>query len=161
MTHPLNCYDYVTVRYDRVREILGNDAAGVFQRATVAATRRVEELVSTLHVSVGPIDVATDVKIDVKRVEHNVTALGDRATVVELSWTAARATKLFPVMDAMLTVFPLSPTETQVDLVGHYHPPLGVVGSVIDAVVGHRLARASVLRFVQEVSRQIEAEARS
>jgi len=160
MTHPrhLNCYDYATVDYDRVREILGVDASGLFHRATVAAARRVEEIVSTLHVSVGPIDVAADVKIDIRRVVHNVTALGDRSTLVELSWTAARSAKLFPVMDAMLTVYPLSRAETQLDLVGYYHPPLGVVGNVIDAVVGHRLARASVLRFVQEVARQIESE---
>jgi hypothetical protein len=160
MTQPreLTCYDYVTVRYDRVSDLLGSDAAPLFQRATVAAARRAGTLVASLHVSVGPIEVAADIKFDVRRVTDKVTALGDRSTIVDLSWTAARGAAFFPVMDATLAVFPLSPTETQLDLVGHYRPPLGVVGNAIDAIVGHRIARASVQRFVQEVARQIEAE---
>lgn len=160
MTQPreLTAYDYVIVAYDRVSELLGTDAARLFERATVAAARRAGGLIASLHVNIGPIEVAADIKFDVRSVTDKVSALGEHSTIVDLTWTAARGASFFPVMDAQLTVFPLSRTETQLDLLGHYVPPIGVVGNLIDAVVGHRIARASVLRFVQEVARQIEAD---
>ena len=56
------------------------------------------------------------------------------------------------------SVYPLSAHETQIDLHGRYRPPLGVVGDAVDALVGHRLAEASVLRFVADSATRINAE---
>jgi hypothetical protein len=154
----LSCYEYVTVPYDRVREALRSDAGGIFQRATTTAATRARDLVATLHVNVGALQIGADIAIDVRRVTEDVTALGERSTRVELAWTAARGAGLFPAMDATLTIYPLSRDETQLDLLGRYRPPLGAVGSAIDAIVGHRLAQASVLRFVQEVAARLVAE---
>jgi hypothetical protein len=55
-------------------------------------------------------------------------------------------------MSATLFVYPLTKTETQLDFVGQYEPPLGKLGDVVDAVVGHRIAEASVHRFVADVA---------
>jgi len=156
----LTCYEYTRVPYDRVIEILRADASGLFQRATAAAATRAEEVVATLHVSVGGLEVGADVKIEVRSITENVSALGERATSVALAWKAARNVGLFPSMEAILSVYPLSRTETQLDLLGHYLPPFGAIGSAIDALVGHRVAQASVLRFVQDVAASLEAELR-
>jgi iron-sulfur cluster repair protein YtfE (RIC family) len=61
-------------------------------------------------------------------------------------------------MEATLVVYPLSRTETQLELSGRYRPPLGVLGSAVDAAWGHRIAKASVLRFVQELAAQLTKE---
>jgi hypothetical protein len=154
----LHCYQYVTVPYDDVADALARDAIGLFQRATASATSRASELASTLRVSVGALEVGADVKIEVRGVHDKVSALGERRTELELAWTAASAAGLFPSMEATLSVYPISAHETQIDLNGRYRPPLGVVGNALDALVGHRLAEASVLRFVQDMATRLQAE---
>jgi hypothetical protein len=62
-------------------------------------------------------------------------------------------------MTATLDVYALGPGETQVDFHGEYVPPLGVVGTAIDALVGHRIAQATVHRFVQEVAERLRLDA--
>ena len=43
-------------------------------------------------------------------------------------------------------------TETQLDFEGDYEPPLGLIGNAVDSVIGHRIAEASVHRFVTDVA---------
>lgn len=61
-------------------------------------------------------------------------------------------------MEAQLSVWPLTETETQLEIVGAYDPPLGLVGDAFDAAVGRRIAEATVLRFLDEVAAQIRKE---
>ena len=154
----LRCYEYVNVGYDAVREALQRDAAGIFQRATATATSRAHELGSTLRVSVGAVEIGADVEIAVRQVNEKLSPLGDRKTELELMWSAASAAGLFPSMEATLSIYPLSAHETQIDFHGHYRPPLGAVGKALDALVGRRIAEASVLRFVQEIAACLSAE---
>jgi hypothetical protein len=154
----LHCYQYVNVPYETVRDALQRDALGIFQRATASATSRAEELAATLRVGVGALEIGADVKIAVRAVNEKVSALGDRRTDLEIAWTAAKAAGLFPYMEATLSVYPLSSRESQIDLYGRYRPPLGVVGTALDAMVGHRIAEASVLRFVQDIAARVNAE---
>ena len=154
----LRCYQYVTVEYERVRDALRRDAVGIFQRATATAASRAEQLASTLRVSVGALEMGANVQIVVRDMTDKQSPLGDRRTEIELTWSATSAAALFPSMEATLTIYPLSAHETQLDLHGRYRPPLGAVGQALDALVGHRIAEASVLRFVQEVAARINAE---
>jgi hypothetical protein len=154
----LHCYQYVNVDYAAVRNALHRDALGIFQRATATAISRASELFSTLHVSLGALEIGVDVRIAVRAVNDKVTALGDHKTELELSWTATNGAALFPSMEATLSVYALSSQETQLDLHGRYRPPLGVVGNALDALVGHRIAEASVLRFVQGVATRLSTE---
>jgi hypothetical protein len=61
-------------------------------------------------------------------------------------------------MRAELSVYPLTATETQLDFAGRYEPPLGALGSAMDAMVGHRIAEASVHRFLQDVAAYLRRE---
>jgi hypothetical protein len=58
-------------------------------------------------------------------------------------------------MRAELAVYPLTSTETQLDFQGVYEPPLGALGKAVNAVVGHRIAEASVHRFVSNVAQYL------
>jgi hypothetical protein len=78
---------------------------------------------------------------------------------ISLSWQAEKHAALFPVMSAELSVYPLSSGETQLDLLGRYQPPMGPLGTAIDALVGHRVAEATVHRFLQDVADYLKPQA--
>lgn len=159
MTHdPLRAYDYVNHPYRRVRQVLLDDAVGLFQRATTVATSRAASLHAQLHARLGPFDVAADVEIRVTSIEETHSPLGGPATRVALEWSALRHPGAFPVMQATLTLYALTETETQLELEGAYQPPLGLVGKAVDAIVGRRIADASVLCFIQEVATRLREE---
>jgi hypothetical protein len=149
----IRCYDYVNHPYARVRDALRNDALSVFQSATKAAASRAQSVAAELHVDVGGVGVKADVKITVKKIEEKVRdAAPAPATRLLLEWEAAKMPRLFPLMKAELSVYPLTGTETQLDFLGVYQPPFGVAGKAMNALAGHRIAEASVHRFVSDVA---------
>ena len=60
--------------------------------------------------------------------------------------------RLFPLMKGELSVYPLTSSETQLDFSGIYEPPFGTVGKTMNAIVGHRIAEASMHRFIADVA---------
>jgi hypothetical protein len=159
-SHELHCYDYVNHPYTVVRDALRADLGGLFERATKSATRRAHELAANLKVDLGVLEIGTDVVMDVPGVEERDEGPAGRThtTFIELRWRAARAAALFPSMQAELIVYPLSKDETQIELHGRYTPPLGAVGSALDSLIGHRVADASVHRFVTDVANLLRDE---
>ncbi len=154
----VRCYDYVTVPYGRVRDLLHSDAAGIFARATATANDRARELVATLRLNVGPAEVGVDVRLEITGITDEVTAVGDPRTRLDFSWQATRSAGWFPTMEATLSAYPLSAQETQLDLHGRYRPPLGTLGTAVDATVGHRVAEATVLRLLRDLRTAIITE---
>ena len=149
----IRSYDYVNQPYERVRDALKQSAVAVFQAATKAAASRAQAVASELHVDFGGISVKTDIHISVRSVEEKVVELASTPLLrLQLEWEAATAPRLFPFMKAELSVYPLTSTETQLDFFGMYEPPFGAVGKTLNAIVLHRIAEASVHRFVAEVS---------
>jgi hypothetical protein len=55
-------------------------------------------------------------------------------------------------MKANLSIYPITATETQLDFNGLYEPPLGPLGKAVNAIIGRRIAEASVHRFVSDVA---------
>jgi hypothetical protein len=154
----VRCYDYVTVPYERVRDLLRSDASTIFSRATTNAADRARELMATLRVNVGPVEVGVDVQLRISGITDETTATGDPRTRLDFTWQAAQGAGFFPTMDATLSVYPLSSRETQLDLHGRYRPPLGTVGNALDAAVGHRVAEATLLRLLRDVRTVIITE---
>jgi hypothetical protein len=149
----IHVYDYVNLPYETVRERLTGDAAGVFRNATKVAAERARTIASELRVNIAGIEVSKEIAIKVNSVE-DVPASGrtSQKTKISLEWEAADMPRLFPLMRAELFVYPLTSSETQLDLDGRYDPPLGVLGEVMDSVVGHRIAEASVHQFIRDVA---------
>src|ERR1700693_4654997 len=114
----IRCYDYVNHPYEQVRDALRQDAITVFQSATKAAASRAQSIASELHVDVGGIGVKSDIRISVKNVEEKVFGMSTPATRLLLEWEAATMPRLFPFMKAELSIYPLTATETQLDLWG-------------------------------------------
>lgn len=159
----IRCYQYVTRPYSRVSEILTKDPVGFLRRATAAAAMRAEDLVGQMKVDIAGIEVDRDVALDVTLVDTTTkppAALALPAMALSITWHAAKRASLFPSMRAELTVYPLSADETQLDLHGWYTPPGGLLGSAADALLGHRLAEASVHRFLEDVCERLRTDAR-
>jgi hypothetical protein len=149
----IRCFDYVNHPYVRVRDVLAANALEVFRAATRAAASRAHSVASQLRVDIDGIEVGADIEISVREIEERATgATSSPRTCLQLEWEAAKQPHLFPFMRAELAIYPLTPSETQLDFSGRYEPPLGVLGSAMDSIVGHRVAEVSVHRFVTDVA---------
>lgn len=149
----IRCYDYVNHPYEEVRDALSRDALSVFQSATKSAAHRAQSIAAELHADIGGIGVQADIKISIKNLEEKAAdAVSDRATRLRLEWEAATMPRLFPLMKAELSIYPLTATETQLDFSGVYEPPFGAVGKAMNAIAGYRIAEVSVHRFVDDVA---------
>ncbi|MCC6765513.1 MAG: hypothetical protein IT293_12710 [Deltaproteobacteria bacterium] len=152
-TREVRYYDYVNASYARVGDVLRRDLLAVCRTATKTAAARAASVASELHLNVGGFEIGTDIAIALGPVqERTADAKAPATTTFPLEWQAASLPRLFPFMHAQLIVYALTPTETQLELVGRYDPPLGAVGAALDALVGHRIADASVHRFLSEIA---------
>lgn len=155
----IRCFDYVNHPYERVRDALKQNALTVFQSATKAAASRAQSVAAELHVDFGGIGVKTDIKIDVQNVKEKTADAGATpSTRLLLEWEAATMPQLFPFMKGELSIYPLTSTETQLDFSGVYEPPFGAVGKTMNAIVLHRMAEASVHRFIADVAGYLRHE---
>ncbi len=156
MSREIRSFDYVNSAYARVRAALTKDAASVFRAATQAAAGRTHSVASALKVEIAGIQFGKEIEIAVKELKPRTPSAS--VTRLKLDWKAAKAPGLFPMMKAELAIYPLTATETQLDFSGKYEPPLGWLGTAVNAVVGHRIAEASVHRFVGEVAHYLRTE---
>ena len=157
----IHCYDYVNHPYAEVRDALSKDALWVFQSATRAAASRAQSIASEMRVDLGAIGIEADIRISVKNIEvKDREGISDPVTRLQLEWEAATMPRLFPLMRAELSLYPLTATETQLDFRGLYEPPFGALGKAVNAIVGHRIAEASVQRFVTDVAQYLRKNTR-
>ena len=149
----IRVYDYVNHPYAEVREKLISGSPGIFRDATKSAAGRAKSVASELRVNFAGIEVGADISISVTKIqEQSESPLTGQVTQINLEWEASRMPRLFPFMKANLSLYALTATETQLDLLGNYEPPFGLFGSAMDAVIGHRIAEASVHQFIADVA---------
>lgn len=155
----LRVFDYVNHPYEDVKNALEEDAVSVFRNATKVAAERAQTVASELHINLAGIELGTDIDISVELIEEvPKKLLAPPTTNIFLNWEASKMPGLFPFMKAELAVYPLTSTETQLDLFGKYEPPFGFLGTAVNAVVGHRIAEASVHQFIRDVAAYLRKE---
>jgi hypothetical protein len=149
----IRCYDYVNRPYAEVKELLTKKALAVFQSATKAAAQRAQSVASELRADVAGLSVSANIKISLHQIEDNSSdRMAIPTTRLQLEWEAVAAPSMFPFMKADLYLYSFTATETQLDFHGFYEPPFGFFGKAVDGLVGHRIAEASVHRFIAEVA---------
>jgi len=73
--------------------------------------------------------------------------------VLALRWEATGVgERLFPVLDADLTLMPDGNGATLIGLQGVYRPPAGSAGQLLDRVLLHRIAAATVRSFLNRIA---------
>ncbi len=153
MERALHCYAYVEAPWDQVTRLLAEDTGSVLQHATIDAADQAQLISRTLKLEVAGFAVSKDVRIEVGDFQpREVTR-----SVVPLRWHAERGRLLFPELAADLEVASVSldPPLTQLTITGSYEPPLGLLGAGADRLMLHRLAEATVHRFVHEVADEL------
>jgi hypothetical protein len=155
----LRCYQYVNRPYERVREVLRSRPLELLQRATTSAAARAQTLTATVRLTLGAVEVGVEVRTYLHAVRDE-ESVADLTPVMRLDigWEAVHSPTLFPVMRAQLSAWPLTSSETQLEIEGEYESPLGLVGNVVDAAIGRRVAEASVHRFLEDVVEQLRRE---
>lgn len=150
----IRAFDYVNQPYEQVSEALRGNALDIFRNATRAAASRAHAVATGLHVNIGALEFGAEIDVTVSGIEQGtpIPGIAGEATRLRLEWEASKAPRLFPLMKGELSAYALTAKETQLDFFGQYQPPLGAVGSAIDALAGHRIAEASVHRFVTDVA---------
>lgn len=113
----------------------GEGYAGLVRVGPLGAAPGVSRLVA-----VSFVDVATQDESAVLGLRWNVTGPGGR---------------LFPALDANITLTADGEQETWLRLAGAYRPPLGALGTRLDAVIMNRVAAATMHSFVRRVAEAI------
>lgn len=156
---PLKIVSYVGQPYDAVRNLLQTRGGELLQRATMAAGDRTQGLIARLRVGAGGLEVGVDVRVEVTKQPTEPAVAGlPEVSHMGLSWKAAQGQSLFPSMRGDLSVTALTFGDTRIAFEGVYTPPFKGVGKALDALIGHRIAEASVHRFVLDVVEQIRRE---
>ena len=82
--------------------------------------------------------------------------------VLPLRWEATGAAgRLFPVLDANLSLTPCGEHHSTLALTGAYRPPLGGVGAALDRALLNRAAAATIRSLVSQVADSIIAGERA
>jgi hypothetical protein len=83
---------------------------------------------------------------------QSLAAHDDRAGLA-LRWEArGPGGRLFPVLDADLTLAPAGENTASLALAGSYRPPLSSLGTELDRLVLHRVAAATIRDFLERVA---------
>lgn len=81
-------------------------------------------------------------------------------TTLPMRWEATGLMgRLFPVLDANLTVSPAEGEGSRLALHGAYRPPLAGIGQSLDRMLLHRAAKATVRSLLRRVAATIEEPA--
>jgi hypothetical protein len=84
----------------------------------------------------------------------------DGATTMAMRWEATGVTgRLFPALDANLTLAAAGDQATQMTLTGVYRSPLGALGAGLDRALLHHVASATIHSLLARVSKALEAPA--
>jgi hypothetical protein len=153
MTRDLHAYAYVDVPFDLASRLFAENAEAVLKHATDDVAEEAGKLSRTLKVNVGGFDVAKDVEVLIGEFEP---AQMTRSSV-PIEWHAENGRLLFPTLKARLDIVAVSldPPLTQIELTGTYDPPGGAIGAGADRLLLHRLAEATVYRFVHDIAMEL------
>lgn len=101
---------------------------------------------------VGPLGPALGISRLVEVRFQPLAARDDQAGIA-LRWEVrGPGGRLFPVLDADLTLIPDGENAALLTLAGSYRPPLGGVGAELDRLILHRVAEATVRDFLKRVA---------
>jgi Rrf2 family protein len=84
----------------------------------------------------------------------------DDSLVIPLIWEATGPQGLFPRFEGELRLAGLDPERCELNVSGHYRPPLGRAGQVLDDALLARVARAVLRSFLRRIARGLEEEPR-
>ncbi len=113
----------------------------------------------TAHMPGTGIAMAAEAAVEVGEAEEHPGPIP--SVRIPLAWRATHGEHLFPQMEAYFEAFPTTPTDTELAIVGEYHPPLGPVGALVDHTVMHRVASETVAELLEAIAGEIKHRRRT
>jgi hypothetical protein len=141
-------YEVVDRDYAEVREVLEQTPARLID---VNAGAGDLEVLSELEAHVLGATVAKPVKAEFGEFRD----AGRSTCYRDLVWSSPDAPHVYPRMDGELEATALGLRHTQISFIGHYDPPLGVIGDVGDAAGLNRVANDAVRHFIAQVAERL------
>jgi hypothetical protein len=97
---------------------------------------------------VGVAGICRLVRVQTRELAGTTDAAG-----LAIRWEAdGSGSRLFPVLDADVRLAPAGEHLTLLTLTGSYRPPFGRLGEVVDRAIMHRVATATVRRFLANMA---------
>jgi len=85
------------------------------------------------------------------------TQRSDGATLVPIQWRDANSQN-FPEFKGCIEIQPMARNESQLAIIGQYHPPFGALGAAFDAAIGRRIAEVGVEQLLERLRTELEKE---
>jgi hypothetical protein len=102
---------------------------------------------------VGPPGFSRLVRVQFRELPERANAAG-----LALRWeVTGPGGALYPVLDADVELIRAGPETTWLTLAGAYRPPLGALGEALDRTILHRVASATIRRFLGRVAAGLHA----
>ncbi len=109
-------------------------------------------------IRVGPFGAVPGVS-KLVQVQFRELVTREDSTVLTLRWEATGAGgKLFPALDADITLTPAGAEQTQMTLAGAYRPPLAALGSGLDRAILGRVASATMRSLLSRLAAVIDPD---
>jgi len=80
----------------------------------------------------------------------------DGGLTIPVSWEATGSSGLFPRFEGRLHVTQIDPIRSQLELSGHYRPPLGRAGQALDDAILGPVANATMRSLLRRLARALE-----
>jgi hypothetical protein len=106
-------------------------------------------------VRVGPLGATPGMSRIVKVRFRELVARGDSAVLAPRWETLGPGGRLFPALDADITLTPDGEQATLLTMGGAYRPPLGSLGARVDRAILRRAATATIRSFLTRVAEAI------
>jgi hypothetical protein len=92
------------------------------------------------------------------RVQSLTSPQMNPAAKISLRWEPTHGARLLPTMEADLIVHSHGEGASELLLEARYHPPFGLVGLVLDRLVGRFVAASTARTFLELVASRIEED---
>jgi hypothetical protein len=143
------------VAFGRAEKVLLDDPGAVFGDARSIEGKRDRRFHTDLSVDIGA-GASVHQMVDVQLGVPKPVAGG---FVFAVQWEATGRELLLPTFRGELALLAGAP-GVRLRLHGTYSVPLGAVGKFGDGVIGHRLARRSLVSVLDRLTRRLESEVR-
>lgn len=150
----LTSFRWLHIPFHEVAALLRDRPIHYIEPAVAAGAERAGEVLTNFDVDFAGVEVAVKAAVEVGEVEMGAAPL----PIVRLPvrWHAIEHAGMFPVMDATVEAYPVDDQRTQLGFQGFYQPPLGKLGAALDSLLLHRVAEATVERFLEVVAHNLK-----
>ncbi len=148
------------------RQLIGEsleDVVEAFRRDTaviigplIGTAEQGDDPVTVLRATIDGAEIHREVRVHTQPMEQ----VDAHAYRLPLVWHESHGERLYPVMHGAFEMAGMSthPPLTEITFLGHYRPPLGLLGAVGDTLIGGRIADQVAEFLLEDVVERLHAQ---